>query len=70
MDWIATAFGFIGTVVLIKTKHWVALAIYCVSDLLWVFYLFPRGEYRAVALFVMYLATQGYGIYEWMRKKC
>ena len=67
MDWIACFFAFMGMAILIFRKHWLNFVAFCVSDICMIVYLWPKGEWRSIALFGTYLAFQGYGAVRWTK---
>ncbi len=69
MDWIASILLWIGNIVLIRKKSWIAFVIYFMGNILWLIYWIPRKEWAAAILVGTFMAQNIWGILSWRKNE-
>jgi hypothetical protein len=65
MSWIAAGLTFLGNVILIDQKSWIAFVIFFIGNSLWAYHWFKKKEWAALFLVSVFLAQNIYGIWRW-----
>lgn len=67
MSWIAATLSFLGIYLNARKNIW-CWGAWMVSNILWLIYLVPKGEWALVCLWVMYFGMNVYGFLQWRKK--